>query len=85
MKPHRGALVLSLGILGLVLCQVLGPIAWVLGNEDLRGMDAGEVDPEGRGLVEAGKICGVVATLMMIAVVGLLLILVVGRLLSARL
>jgi len=64
-QAHRGGLILALGILGLVVCQVLGPFAWVMGNGELRGMDAGAIDPEGRGLVEAGRICGIVAAALL--------------------
>jgi hypothetical protein len=65
MQPHRGVLILVLGILGLLLCQLLGPVAWVLGKGDLRAMDAGQMDPEGRGLTQAGYILGIVATAFM--------------------
>jgi small-conductance mechanosensitive channel len=66
MQPHRGVLILVLGILGLLLCQLLGPVAWVLGKGDLRAMDAGQMDPEGRGLTQAGYILGIVATAFMV-------------------
>ncbi|MBN2182674.1 MAG: hypothetical protein JW715_12250, partial [Sedimentisphaerales bacterium] len=49
MKPHRGTLILILGILGLVCCVICGIIAWVMGNTDLREIDAGRMDPSGRG------------------------------------
>ena len=62
MKPHRGTLVLVMGILGIVCngCFVFGIIAWIFGKNDLAEMDAGTMDPEGRGLTNAGKICGMV-------------------------
>ena len=65
MKPHRGTLVLVLGILGLVICQICGVIAWILANGDLKEMDAGRMDPSGRSNTQAGKICGIIATVMM--------------------
>ncbi len=61
LKPHRGTTVLVLGILGLVCCIVCGIIAWVMGSKDLKEMDEGIMDPEGRGLTQAGKICGMVS------------------------
>ncbi len=67
--PHRGTLVLVLGILGLVCCLICGIVAWVLGNTDLREMDAGRMDPEGRGLTQAGKICGIISVAL--AIIGL--------------
>ncbi|MBX3744381.1 MAG: hypothetical protein KF833_03660 [Verrucomicrobiae bacterium] len=69
MKPHRGALILVLGILGLVVCFPCGIVAWVLGQGDLREIDAGSMDPTGRGLTQAGHILGIVATVL--AAIGL--------------
>ena len=59
-------MILVFGILGLLLCQVLGIVAWVMGSSDLKEMDAGTMDPTGRGLTQAGKICGIVATVLAI-------------------
>ena len=64
MKPHRGTVVLVLGILGLVLCAPLGIAAWVMGSGDMREMDAGTMDPAGRGTTQAGKICGMIGTIL---------------------
>ena len=66
MKPHRGTLILVLGILGLVICAPLGIAAWIMGSGDLKQMDAGTMDPSGRGNTQAGKICGIIGTILMI-------------------
>jgi len=66
MKPHRGTLILVLGILSLVVCGPLGIAAWVMGSGDLKQMDAGTMDPGGRGNTQAGKICGIIGTILMI-------------------
>jgi hypothetical protein len=66
MKPHRGTLILVLGILGLIVCAPLGIVAWAMGSGDLKEMDAGTLDPSGRGPTLAGKICGIIATVLMI-------------------
>jgi hypothetical protein len=66
LKPHRGVLILVLGILGIVCCFILGIIAWVMGNGDLREIDAGRMDPTGRGLTQAGKICGMIGVILSI-------------------
>jgi hypothetical protein len=65
MKPHRGTLILVLGILGLVLCAPLGIAAWIMGQGDLKQMDAGQMDPSGRSLTNAGRICGIIATILL--------------------
>ncbi|MHC4666368.1 MAG: DUF4190 domain-containing protein [Planctomycetota bacterium] len=64
LKAHRGGAVLALGILGLVVCFVLGVIAWVMGNNDLREMDVGVMDSAGRSMTQAGKVCGIVSTVL---------------------
>ena len=80
LMPHRGGLILALGILGFVCCFICGIIAWVLGNGDLREMDAGRMDPSGRGLTQAGKICGMVSVILSIVgfVIGLLIMSLFG-------
>jgi hypothetical protein len=66
MEEHRGSTILVLGILGLVVCFILGIFAWTMGNEDLQKMRAGRMDRSGKSLTEAGKICGMVAVLWQI-------------------
>jgi len=72
MRPHRGGTVLALGILGLAVCFICGIIAWVMGSNDLREMDAGRMDPAGRGMTRAGKICGIIS--VCVAAAGALLV-----------
>lgn len=64
-QPHRGAIILTLGILSLVICAILGIVAWVMANHDLRLMNAGQMDPSGRGITQAGKVCGMIGTILM--------------------
>jgi len=66
MKPHRGTLVLVLGILSLIICQPLGIVAWVLGSSDLKGIAAGTIDPSGKDLTNIGRILGIIATVLLI-------------------
>ncbi len=77
-EPHRGSLVLTLGILSLcslpaLCCGVFGAVfavaglgcgitAWVLGRKDLRKMTAGAMDPGGRSTTQAGVTCGIIGT-----------------------
>lgn len=61
LQPHRGGGVLTLGILGLACCVICGIIAWVMGSGDLKEMDAGQKDPAGRGMTQAGMICGIIS------------------------
>ncbi len=67
LRPHRGVLILVLGILGLVFCCAFGIAAWAMGNSDLREMDEGRMDPSGRGMTNAGRICGMISVILTIA------------------
>jgi len=78
--PHRGTAILVLGIVGLVIgllgsfcCAIFGIaglicgiIAWVMANKDLKEMSAGRMDPSGRGITQAGKICGIISVILTI-------------------
>jgi len=65
MKPHRATLVLVFGILSLVACPFFGIAAWMMGNTDLQEIDNGRMDPSGRDLTKAGRICGIIGTLLL--------------------
>jgi len=67
--------VLILGILGLVLCQVLSPFAWVMGNRVVSEIDASNGQLGGRSTANAGRICGIIGTVLFVG--GLLILLAV--------
>lgn len=78
----QSTMVLILGILGLAVCQVLSPVAWVMGGNALREIDASGGRLGGRSAVNAGRICGMVGTVLLIigvavAVIAIVLALVV--------
>jgi hypothetical protein len=66
LKPHRGGMVLTFGILGLLCCGPLGIVAWVMGASDLREIREGKMDPSGRGLTQGGMILGIIASVILI-------------------
>jgi phage FluMu protein Com len=61
LAPHRGGMILAFGIIGLAICLPFGIAAWVMGNNDLREIEAGRMDPSGEGLTRSGKIIGIIA------------------------
>jgi hypothetical protein len=65
-RPHRGGIILTLGVCSLLLCAPLGIFAWVMGNHDLTEMKRGRMDRSGEGLTQAGRILGSIATILMI-------------------
>jgi hypothetical protein len=71
-KPDRGAVVLALGIISLALIAalcapvgaILGLVAWIMGQTDLRKMKSGQMDDQNRGMTQAGWICGILGTVL---------------------
>ena len=63
-KPEGAVTVFVLGLLGLLLCQILGIAAWVMGNTYMAKCREMSVEPE--GLAVAGRILGIIATCLMI-------------------
>lgn len=71
--------ILVLGICGLVVCGLLAPVAWIMGNKAIAEIDASGGAIDGRGTVNAGRICGMIGTaLMALGVVLLIGLLAVG-------
>lgn len=77
-ETSQATTVLVLGIIGVVLCQILGPFAWVMGNKELEAIDAGRRAPENRGTANAGKILGIIATVLLAAGIAAILLFIVG-------
>ncbi len=57
-EDHRGMLILIFGILGFFFSVIFAIIAWILGSMDLKAMDAGRMDPEGRQQTQIGMYLG---------------------------
>jgi len=76
LAPHRGGLILALGIVSLVACQLLGVAPWVMARADAQAMDEGRMDPSGRGLTDAGRILGIISLVL----AGLSIIVAIGML-----
>ena len=64
-EQSQAATALVLGILSIVLCQLLGPVAWKLGSDEIRAITESRRPPEGLGLAQAGRICGIVGTCLL--------------------
>jgi uncharacterized membrane protein YjgN (DUF898 family) len=62
----QGTLILILGILSLVCIQLLGPVAWILGNRALAEIDANPGAYTNRSVVNAGRICGIISSVLLV-------------------
>ena len=71
--PSAGT-VLVLGILGMVVCGVLAPFAWIKGNKALQEIDAQPGRWSGRDQVQIGRVLGIVGSVLL----GLAVLFVLG-------
>ena len=75
--PHRGSLIKTLGLLGLVggflflVPLFLGPLAWFWGRRDLEAMAQGRMDARGEADTRLGHYCGIGASLLLLVYGGL--------------
>lgn len=65
-RPHRAGTILALGIIGVFVCAPLCIAAWVMGDSDLREMDAGLMDNSGRSTTSSGRSVGILGTVLWI-------------------
>jgi hypothetical protein len=64
----NATLILVLGILSIFCIPILGPVAWILGNNALA---SGMVPPAQMGQVSGGRICGMIGTaILVLGVIG---------------
>ncbi|HEY3142068.1 MAG TPA: hypothetical protein VGJ86_13110 [Acidimicrobiales bacterium] len=73
VEHPKGTTIMVLGILGLVsiaLCAVFAPFlgipAWVMGNNAIHEIDMNPAAYTNRGAVQAGRICGIIATALFV-------------------
>jgi hypothetical protein len=73
LAPHRGGLILALGIMAFVVaCPLLSFLAWAMGTNDLREMREGRMDPSGMNMTQAGMVLGMLLSVgTIIVLVGL--------------
>ena len=85
-EPHRGGIILGLGIASVVLCNfcfIPGAVALILGFIDLGAMKNGRMDNEGYGLTLAGVILGGIMTVISALGFFLYLLIFIGAALGA--
>lgn len=64
-ESSNALLALILSIANFVVCPILGPIAWVIASKELSAIDAGRRDPTKRDQANAGRILGIIGTVLL--------------------
>lgn len=77
---------LVLGILGLLMCQLLSPLAWYFGWSELRDIARGLAPSAGKDYATVGMVLGIVGSALMalaVLVIGLVAIFVISVIVAA--
>lgn len=64
LKPHRASTLMILSLLGLLCCFPLAIVSFFLSRSDMKEMDAGRMDPSGRGTTNIARIIAIVAIVL---------------------
>ena len=64
-EASQASTALVVSIIGLVCCQILGIVAWVMANNELEGIKAGKRNPVNEGTASAARIIGIVTTVLL--------------------
>lgn len=85
VQPHRGGLILVLGLVGIVMgCPIFSLMAWVMGSGDLRDMRAGRMDRSGEGLTQAGQLLGMIPSILFIFGAALFMLIIIVAAVAGR-
>ena len=63
-ESSQASTALVISIVGLVCCQVLGIVAWVMAHNELEAIKAGRRNPVNEGTATAARIIGIVTTVL---------------------
>ncbi len=64
-QSSKATMSLVLGVLGIICCGLLAPVAWYLANEELKSIDAGRIADSNRGMAQVAKILGIIGTILL--------------------
>lgn len=64
-QSSRAVVAVVLGVLGIICCGLLAPVAWYLAGEELKHIDAGRLPETNRGMAQVAKILGIIGTILL--------------------
>ena len=77
-EASQASTALVISIIGLVCCQILGIVAWVMANNELEGIKAGRRNPINEGTANAARVIGIITTVLLGIGVVLSILAVIG-------
>lgn len=70
VRSDQSGIILTMGILGFVLCPIFGLIAWIMGSSALKDIQAGRADPRSKDMVQVGYYLGMASMLLALLTMG---------------
>jgi TRAP-type C4-dicarboxylate transport system permease small subunit len=64
-QSSKATMALVLGVLGIICCGLLAPVAWYMANDELKSIDAGRIADSNRGMAQVAKILGIIGTILL--------------------
>ncbi len=77
-ETSQATTALVLGILGIVICGLCAPFAWYIGGNEVKAIDAGRRDPSNRGSAQAGRILGIIVSILGLIGIALVIVIVIA-------
>lgn len=62
----NATMLLVMGILGIICCQILSPVTWVMSNTAMATLNAGGGQESDRSMVNIARILGIVGTVLLV-------------------
>ena len=62
----NATLILVLGIVSILCCNLLGPVVWYMGKQELQGIAEGRLPAANEGTAKAGMILGIIGTAFLV-------------------
>ncbi|QOR72728.1 DUF4190 domain-containing protein [Ruania alkalisoli] len=73
----QGVMILVFGLIGLLACFPLGIAAWVMGQRAINEIDASGVYYSNRGTIQAGRVCGIIGSVLGVLYIAYIVFIVV--------
>lgn len=69
-KADQSVLIIVMAILGFILCPLFSLIAWIMGANALKDIQAGQIDPNSKGVIQAGYYLGMLNCILALLCIG---------------
>jgi hypothetical protein len=69
-KADQSVFIIVMAILGFIICPIFSLIAWIMGANALKDIQAGQADPNNKGVIQAGYYLGMLNCILALLCIG---------------